>query len=191
MPSKKKDEDELDLKELLGLDNLSSKKKTKKELSEDQKQILRDRLVKMREVAKANREAKKSNTTSNDGSSSIKTEDIFEKRYKDNFDMLSHKLNAISNDVAEMKLMKQKKAEDKSKLLLQKKEEELAKQNALELEKQREIEVKQKLNSASIQKQNEPVNQVVNNVVIQNPPSNHEIPAVKLSFRQRFKNSTY
>lgn len=190
MPSKKKDEDELDLKELLGLDNLSSKKKTKKELSEDQKQILRDRLVKMREIAKANREAKKTNTPSNEGSSSIKTEDIFEKRYKDNFDMLSHKLNTISNDVAEMKLMKQKKAEDKSKVLLQKKEEEIAKQNALELEKQREIEVKQKLTAASIEKQNEPA--VVNNVVIKDPPSSTpENPAVKLSFRQRFKNSAY
>jgi len=91
-----------------------------------------------------------------------------------------------------MKLMKQKKAEDKSKAVLQKKEEEVAKQNALELEKQREKEMKEKLTSASIQKQNEPVNQVVHNVVIQNPPSsNPEIPAVKLSFRQRFKNSAY
>ena len=60
-PKKQKDEDELDLKALLGLE--TPKKKSKRELSEDQKQVLRDRLVKMREVAKQKREEKKKNVS--------------------------------------------------------------------------------------------------------------------------------
>src|SRR6056300_68279 len=193
-PKKQKDEDELDLKELLGLET-TSKKKTKRELSEEQKQVLRDRLVKMREIAKEKREAKKKNVSFEKDQTSgenviIKPKDnmdnIFEKQYKDKFEMLSEKLNLISSDVVEMKQMKLKKQEEKRKALEAKRQEEEDKKNQLDLEKQRENELKQQASQKPTQ---EPTNQ---QPIIQKPDEepltisesiNNE-PAPKLSFRQ-------
>ena len=200
-PKKQKDEDELDLKELLGLET-TSKKKTKRELSEEQKQVLRDRLVKMREIAKEKREAKKKNVSFEKDQTSgeniiIKPKDnmdnIFEKQYKDKFEMLSEKLNLISSDVVEMKQMKLKKQEEKRKALEAKRHEEEDKKRELDLEKQRENELKQK---ATQQRIEEPTNQ---QPIIQKPneepltvSENLNDPAPpKLSFRQRFKGAKY
>jgi len=200
-PKKQKDEDELDLKELLGLET-TSKKKTKRELSEEQKQVLRDRLVKMREIAKEKREAKKKNVSFEKDQTSgenviIKPKDnmdnIFEKQYKDKFEMLSEKLNLISSDVVEMKQMKLKKQEEKRKALEAKRQEEEDKKRELDLEKQRENELKQK---ATAQRIEEPINQ---QPIIQKPneepltvSENLNDPAPpKLSFRQRFKGAKY
>lgn len=200
-PKKQKDEDELDLKELLGLET-TSKKKTKRELSEEQKQVLRDRLVKMREIAKEKREAKKKNVSFEKDQTSgenviIKPKDnmdnIFEKQYKDKFEMLSEKLNLISSDVVEMKQMKLKKQEEKRKALEAKRQEEEDKKRELDLEKQRENELKQK---ATQQRIEEPTNQ---QPIIQKPNEEpltvsenlNDPPPPKLSFRQRFKGAKY
>lgn len=199
-PKKQTDEDELDLKALLGLE--TPKKKSKRELSEDQKQVLRDRLVKMREVAKEKREAKKKNVSFEKDETSgenviIKPKDnmdsIFEKQYKDKFEMLTEKLNIISSDVVEMKQMKLKKQEEKRKALEAKKQEEEDKKNQLDLEKQRENELKQQASQKGTQEptNQQPIIQTANEEPLTVSESINNEPAPKLSFRQRFKGSKY
>jgi len=190
MPPKKKDEDELDLKSLLGLD-VSSKKKTKKELSEDQKQVLRDRLIVMRETARIKREEKKQNLeeTKSCDNIVIKTSDnmdsIFEKKYKDKFEMLTEKLNMISNDVGDIKKMKLQKAEAKRHASELKKQQESDEQKQKDLEEGQRKEALQKIShtkSQPVQEQAKPI--LTNDQTINEPVG-------KLSFRQRFKNAKY
>lgn len=199
-PKKQTDEDELDLKVLLGLE--TAKKKSKRELSEDQKQVLRDRLVKMREVAKQKREEKKKSVSFQKDETSgenviIKTKDnmdsIFEKQYKDKFEMLSEKLNLISSDMIEMKQMKLKKQEAKRQALEAKKQEEEDKKNQLDLEKQRENELKQQASQKTTQEptNQQPIIQKEGEEPLTISESINNEPAPKLSFRQRFKGSKY
>ena len=163
MPKKEtkiKDEDEINIEEILG-----EKKKTKRELSEDQKNILRERLVKMREVAKAKREAKKAELIKDSNISN----DVFEKQYKDKFEMLDEKLTSISTDVSDLKKAKAEKARLK------------AEAKALAEEEKAKIKVAEppKIETPQPQVQVQQQAPVVN------------VPEVKLSFRQRFKGSLY
>lgn len=197
MPPKKKDEDELDLKSLLGLD-ISSKKKTKKELSEDQKQVLRDRLIVMRETARIKREEKKQQLEESKSSDNIvmkssnDMDSVFEKKYKDKFEMLTEKLNMISNDVGDMKKMKLQKAEAKRHAAELKKQQEAEQQKQKDLEEAQRKESLQKITptkSEPVQQQQEakpePPQPILTN------DQNINVPVGKLSFRQRFKNAKY
>ncbi len=162
MPKKEtitKDEDEINIEEILG-----EKKKTKRELSEDQKNVLRERLVKMREVAKAKREAKKAELIKDSNVSN----DVFEKQYKDKFEMLDEKLTSISTDVSDLKKAKAEKARLKAEAKA--KAEEEAKNKVAEPPK---VETPQVQSQPQVQ-QPTPV-----------------VPEIKLSFRQRFKGSLY
>ena len=192
MPPKKKDEDELDLKSLLGLD-VSSKKKTKKELSEDQKQVLRDRLIVMRETARIKREEKKQNLEETKSSDNIvikKTSDddidsIFEKKYKDKFEMLTEKLNMISNDVGDIKKMKLQKAEAKRHASELKKQQDSDEQKQKDLEESQRKEALEKISHTKSEPAQEPAKPILTNDQTINEPVG------KLSFRQRFKNAKY
>ena len=159
---KKRDEDEVDIDALL-----SEKKKTKRELSEEQKNVLRERLVDMRAKAKAKRDAKKAELAKDPNISN----EVFEKQYKDKFEMIDEKLNNISTDVSDMKKAKIEKARLK------------AEAKALaeaEKEKIKEEPVKQA-----------PVKQEPAKSEAPTLTTEVQMPEIKRSFRQRFKGGIY
>jgi len=163
---KKKDEDEIDIDALL-----SEKKKTKRELSEEQKNVLRERLVEMRAKAKAKREAKKAELVKDPNISN----EVFERQYKDKFEMINEKLTNISTDVSDMKKAKMEKARLK------------AEAKALaeaEKEKIKEEPMKQETPKQEPAKIETPTPKPTLTTEVQ-------MPEVKLSFRQRFKGSIY
>ena len=90
-----------------------AKSKKQRELTEDHKNMLRERLAKMRETQKQQREEKKALTKKSDISESG-IEAIFEKKYNSQFDFLKEKITAITDDLSEMKKAKKEKAEKKA-----------------------------------------------------------------------------
>jgi len=161
---KKKDEDEIDIDALL-----SEKKKTKRELSEEQKNVLRERLVEMRAKAKAKREAKKAELAKDPNISN----EVFEKQYKDKFEMIDEKLSNISSDVSEMKKAKMEKAR-------------------LKAEAKALAEAEKEKAKDEIPKQ-EPAKIEAPPAKIETPTLTTEVqmPEIKRSFRQRFKGGIY
>lgn len=159
--TKTKDEDEINIQELLG-----EKKKTKRELSEEQKNVLRERLVKMREAAKLKREAKKAELIKDSNVSN----DVFEKQYKDKFEMLDEKLTSISTDVSDLKKAKAEKAR---------------------LKAEAKAKADEEAKTIKPEPQVQPTPQVQSQPQVQQPTPVVNVPEVKLSFRQRFKGSLY
>ena len=90
-----------------------AKSKKQRELTEEHKNMLRERLAKMRETQKQQREEKKALTKKSDISESG-IEAIFEKKYNSQFDFLKEKISAITDDLSEMKKAKKEKAEKKA-----------------------------------------------------------------------------
>jgi hypothetical protein len=188
MPPKKTkseitDEDEIDIKKLLDLDT-PVKKKTKRELSEEQKDMLRERLIGMRETAKQKREDKKKRIEDENSNSSenvvIKKandiEDIFEKKYRDKFEMISEKLSTINLDISEIKRLKLEKISKRKEEADQKKaEEEQKKQKDLEKAPAAAPAPAQEKELVSILK---PSHQAQDTAIA---------PMIKMSFRDKYK----
>ena len=87
-----------------------AKNKKAREMSEEHKQALRDRLALMREKQKQMREEKALQKVETK-KPLTDLDDIFEKKYNSQFDFLREKLTALTDDMSEMKRAKKDKAE--------------------------------------------------------------------------------
>ena len=85
-----------------------------KQMSEEHKQLLRDRLAMMREKQKTLRE-EKALTKVETKKPLTNLDDIFEKKYSSHFDFLREKITALTDDMSEIKKAKQAKNEMKAK----------------------------------------------------------------------------
>lgn len=85
-----------------------------RQMSEENKQALRNRLALMREKQKQLREEKALQKVETK-KPLTNLDDIFEKKYNSHFDFLREKLTALTDDITEMKRAKQAKAELKAK----------------------------------------------------------------------------
>ena len=85
-----------------------------KQMSEEHKQLLRDRLALMREKQKTLRE-EKALTKVETKKPLTNLDDIFEKKYSSHFDFLREKITALTDDMTEIKKAKQAKNEMKAK----------------------------------------------------------------------------
>jgi hypothetical protein len=144
--------------------------KKKRQYTEEHKEMLRQRLAEMREKQKRLREEKKAQNASTK-TLPKKTEEIFDKKYKDEFDFIKTKIGEITTDISEMKSLKQQKAEAKAKA---KAEEEAIK----ELKKAEKAEEK-KAPAPAPEPTPAPQPQIISAPETFIPPQN-------LSFRQRF-----
>lgn len=142
--------------------------KKKRQYTEEHKEMLRQRLAEMREKQKKIREEKKAQNILSK-TTPKKVEDVFDKKYKDEFDFLKSKIGEITTDISEMKSLKQQKAEAKAKA---KAEEEAVKE-------QKKAVVKEKPAPEPAQAQPAPKPA---------PAPEQFIPPPNLSFRQRFSN---
>jgi hypothetical protein len=91
-----------------------AKNRKAREMSEEHKQALRDRLATMREKQKQMREEKALQKVETK-KPLTNLDDIFEKKYNSQFDFLREKLTALTDDMSEMKRAKKEKAELKAK----------------------------------------------------------------------------
>ena len=145
--------------------------KKKRQYSEEHKEMLRQRLADMREKQKKMREEKKTQNILSK-TTPKKVEDIFDKKYKDEFDFLKTKIGEITNDISEMKTLKQQKAEAKAKAKAE--EEEIKQQKKAEEEKKKAV-MKEKVPPTP--------------APAPAPAPEQFIPPPNLSFRQRFSNN--
>ncbi len=139
--------------------------KKKRQYTEEHKEMLRQRLAEMREKQKKIREEKKAQNIISK-TTPKKVEDVFDKKYKDEFDFIKSKIGEITTDISEMKSLKQQKAEAKAKA---KAEEEAVKE-------QKKAVVKEKPAPEPAPKP------------APAPAPETFIPPPNLSFRQRFSN---
>ena len=157
-----------------------AKSKKQRELTEEHKEMLRQRLAKMRETQKQQREEKKALAKKNDISESG-IEAIFEKKYNSQFDYLKEKISAITDDLSEMKKAKKERAELKAQAEAERKAEQLAKKPPIKMvvsEKPKEEP------TPTLEKQvAEP-----NPYAIARPPTTFQAPPTDAgSFRQQFR----
>ena len=138
--------------------------KKKRQYTEEHKEMLRQRLADMRDKQKKLREDKKAQNTASK-TAPKKPEDVFDKKYKDEFDFLKSKIGEITNDINEIKTLKQQKAEAKLKIKAD---------DAIIKEKQSPAPAKQ---SPAPTPAPAPA-----------PAPEKFIPPINLSFRQRFSN---
>ena len=145
--------------------------KKKRQYSEQHKDMLRQRLADMREKQKKIREEKKAQNTATK-TTPKKVEDVFDKKYKDEFDFLKSKIGEITNDINEIKTLKQQKAEAKLKI---KADEEAIKEQKKEVVKEKSTPA-EKTAPAPAQ------------TPTPAPAPEQFVPPPNLSFRQRFSN---
>jgi len=139
--------------------------KKKRQYSEQHKDMLRQRLADMREKQKKLREEKKALNTATK-TTPKKVEDMFDKKYKDEFDFLKSKIGEITNDINEIKTLKQQKAEAKLKI---KADEEAIKEQKKEVVKEKSTPAEKTAPAPA-------------------PAPEQFVPPPNLSFRQRFSN---
>ena len=140
-----------------------SMSKKKREYSDAHKEVLRERLVKMRLKQKDMREAKKAEKIANPNGNP--SGELFEKKYKNDFDFIKDKISNITNDIDEMKTYKKEKAERKKKEHVREQKDEPIK----------DAPSKAEIRQQQAEKQQEAKEQGI------------EEPLVMLSFRQRFR----
>jgi hypothetical protein len=151
-----------------------AKSKKQRELTEEHKNMLRERLAKMRETQKQQREDKKALTKKSD-ISETGIEAIFEKKYNSQFDFLKEKISAITDDLSEMKKAKKEKAEKKA----QAEAEQLAKKAPIK------IVVAEKPKETTLDK---PAPTLQNPYATPLPPATFKPPTTEAgSFRQQFR----
>jgi len=143
--------------------------KKKRQYTEEHKEMLRQRLAEMREKQKKIREEKKAQNIISK-TTPKKVEDVFDKKYKDEFDFIKSKIGEITSDINEIKTLKQQKAEAKLK----------AKAEEEAIKEQKKAVVKEKPTPEPAQAQQAPKPA--------QPPPEQFIPPPNLSFRQRFSN---
>ncbi len=153
------DSDAEETKQIAQNPNMSKKKR---EYSEAHKQVLRERLVKMRAKQKEMREAKKAEKIANPNNNT--SGDLFEKKYKNDFDFIKDKISNITNDIDEIKTYKREKAERKKK----------------EQAEATDESTKETLRKPEIKQQQQEAEHEAKKQQIEEPP-------VTLSFRQRFR----
>jgi hypothetical protein len=155
-----------------------AKSKKQRELTEEHKNMLRERLAKMRETQKQQREEKKALTKKSD-ISELGIEAIFEKKYNSQFDFLKEKISAITDDLSEMKKAKKEKAELKAQEKAKAEAEQLAKKPAIKMV------VAEKPKETTLDK---PVPTLQNPYATPLPPATFKPPTTEAgSFRQQFR----
>jgi hypothetical protein len=159
----KEEQSDSDAEETKQIAQNPSISKKKREYSEAHKEVLRERLVKMHAKQKDMRETKKAEKLSNPNANP--SNELFEKKYKGEFDFIKDKISNITNDIDEMKTYKREKAERKKKEHVREQKHEPIKDTP------RKAEIRQQ----QPEKQQEAKEQGT------------EEPLVMLSFRQRFR----